>query len=440
MTAKKKPSTDRYTVGRTLGSTPYNNRARVRSSLKQDAVATVVDSKQINRKQSSSRSDKKSRSTLNTRNPNGTKSSDEARNDRPTPAQRVQPVDKKRFWSRKKIALLIFLIVLSPFLFIAAWDARNLSEASNKMFGSGNLLEAFVPTALAGSERGRVNVLVVGYSADDPGHAGANLTDSIMVLSMDTKDKKGYMLSIPRDMYVTIPGTGKAKINEAYQRGEAEGFTESGYSSGGIGLLQKTIKQSFGISTDYYAIINYSAVRDITNALDGITVDVQSKDPRGLFDPNFLPKEGGPLQLSNGPQKIDGETALKLTRARGATYGSYGFAQSDFDRTRHQQQVLVGIKQGLTWQMLLDPRENRTVLNAIAENVKTDVELNEVVPLFRLFNRIPSEDLQSINLRDVNGKNLLQSYTTSTGQSALIPAAGANDYSEIQAAIQSFSQ
>jgi anionic cell wall polymer biosynthesis LytR-Cps2A-Psr (LCP) family protein len=87
------------------------------------------------------------------------------------------------------------------------------------MFGSGSLFELASTQPLRGSERGRVNVLLIGYSVDDPGHPAAKLTDSLMVLSMSTSSHKGYILSIPRDLYVNIPGHGYAKINEAYQDG-----------------------------------------------------------------------------------------------------------------------------------------------------------------------------------------------------------------------------
>lgn len=345
----------------------------------------------------------------------------------------IEKVHKKR--SIKKIILIIITLLLIPVLIIGIWDATNLSRASKKMFDNGNLLAALMPTSLEGTERDRVNILVVGYSADDPGHAGANLTDSIMVVSLSTKNKTGYMLSIPRDLYVAIPDYGRAKINEAYQRGETNGFSESGYPAGGIGLLEKTISNSLEIPIDYYAIINYAAVRDTTDALGGITVNIQSTDPRGIYDPNFKPQEGGPLKLANGPQTVDGQTALRLSRARGSTAGAYGLAQSDFDRTKNQQQVLLGMKQALGPSVILDPRKNNDVLDAIASNVKTDIEINEVIPLYRLFNGVPEGQLQSVNLRDFNKQNLLASYTTPTGQSALIPAAGVNDYSDIQAAI-----
>jgi anionic cell wall polymer biosynthesis LytR-Cps2A-Psr (LCP) family protein len=144
--------------------------------------------------------------------------------------------------------------------------------------------------------------------------------------------------------------------------------------------------------------------------------------------------------LSNGPQNIDGQTALNLTRARGDAYGSYGFPLADFNRTEHQRQVFAAIKQQLNWKLVLDPRKNGQVFDAFAGNVKTDIELSEVRPLFQLFRSIPDDQLQSIALNKFKNVNLLRNYTTPYGQSALIPAAGVNDYSDIQNALEQLNQ
>lgn len=334
----------------------------------------------------------------------------------------------------------MLLLILIPFLVIGIWDFRNFSVASQKMFHSPTALPLLFPKPLDTASDGRTNILLIGYSADDPGHAGARLTDSILILSMNKDAKTGYMLSVPRDLYVDIPGYGAAKINEAYQAGEDMAFAEEGYSSGGIGMVEKVIGETFGMETQYHAIINYSAVRETVDALGGVTVTIQSPDPRGLYDPNFLPREGGPLQLANGPQTIDGATALKLSRARGATYGSYGFPLSDFNRTEHQRQVFAAILDKLSWKLVLDPRANGKIFDAAANHVQTDVTLPVVIPLYRLFNDIPLARLKSVGLREQNGTNLLSGYTTRSGQSALIPTAGINDYSEIQAFIQNLDR
>lgn len=344
--------------------------------------------------------------------------------------------EQKRWWTWKKGVLLFLLLLLTPFLVIGIWDLKNFSNASSKLFGTSNALGILAQTPPKSTDD-RTNILLVGYSVDDEGHAGATLTDSIMILSLNKKDNTGYMLNIPRDLYINIPGEGRAKINEAFQDGERSGFNEPGYPAGGIGLLEKTISEHFDIEIHNYVIINYAAVREIVDALGGIAVTIESPDPRGLYDPNFQPHEGGPLRLSNGQQKIDGQTALRLTRARGATYGSYGFPQSDFNRTQNQQKVLAAIKAELDWKLVLDPRKNGKLFNAAGNNIKTDIKLSEVIPVYRMFTNVPNDQLKSITLNNINGKNLLRSYRTPGGQSALIPAAGINDYSQIQEAIKS---
>jgi LCP family protein required for cell wall assembly len=336
------------------------------------------------------------------------------------PPVEVRP--KKRRFTWKRLFASIILGTLLFVIFIGAWDARNASAASAKMFGSANLFDVITPTSLKGSDKGRVNVLIVGYSVDDPGHPGARLTDSILLLSMSTTSHTGYMLSIPRDLYVKIPGNGSGKINEAY-------------GDGGMELLEQIIEDNFETHIDYYALLNYTAVRDTVNALGGVDVNIQSPDPDGLYDPNISPADGGPLKLSNGPQTINGQTALNLTRARGDAYNSYGFPLADFNRTEHQRQVFTAMKEKLTWKLILDPRKNGEVFNAFGNNVKTDLQLSEVRPLYKLFNGIPAEQLQSISLNKFNNINLLRSYTTPYGQSALIPAEGITDYSAIVKAL-----
>lgn len=351
--------------------------------------------------------------------------------DQEVPDEAEKPKGKRLRKLKWNFLLLAFFILFSSF-FILFLDARNFSRASNKMFGSGNLLELIKPTSLKGSDQGRVNVLVVGYSVDDPAHPGANLTDSIMLLSMNTSNHTGYMLSIPRDLYVKIPGHGYGKINEAYQ-------------DGGMALLEQIVSSDFQVPVNYYALVDYSAVRDTVNALGGISVNIQSPDPRGLFDPNISKVDGGPLQLSNGVQTINGQTALNLTRARGDPCGcgqyAYGFPQSDFNRTQNQRMVFTAIKDrlnnlGLTF--ILNPWKNGPIFNAMADNVKTDVKLSEVRPLYRLFTGIPSAQLKSESLNNLNGQNLLRG--TGYEGSTLSPTAGTYDFSQIQSAIQQLNQ
>lgn len=344
------------------------------------------------------------------------------------PRATVVAKPRRRLWT--KVLAIMLLLIIAAAAVLVVWDARNISKASQKLFGDGSVVALLEGGSLQTAANGRVNVLIAGYSADDPGHSGALLTDSIILLSMDPSAKTGYMLSIPRDLYVNIPGYGYAKINEAYV-------------DGGMPLLEKVVSKDFNVQINYDALINYAAVRGIVNALGGITVDINSPDGK-LYDPNRDWTTGGPLvDLPNGRHVLNGEQALDLTRARGdpTIYGTaVGFEQSDFQRTADQRLVFTAIKSKLNWKLVLDPRKNSKILNAVADNVKTDVPVSAAKHLFGIFNSIPDSRLKSLSLRELGGDNYLTGYTTVYGQSALVPAAGLDDYSQIQQALNTASQ
>lgn len=351
----------------------------------------------------------------------------------------ANPVKPKKNW--KKIWKRIFLTLFVVALLAGGWVGWKFVSNSAKIFGWDNLFGLFHKAKLDGEDEGRVNILLAGNSADDPGHGGAELTDSIMIASINTKDNTAFMLSIPRDLYVDIPGSGYAKINETYQDGEADGFHEAGYADGGMGLLQKVVSQNFGIKLHYYALVNYTALRDAVNAVGGITVNVQSSNPDGLYDPSLDLQTRKPLvDLRNGPQLLNGDQALGLARARGNSINAYGFPRGDFDRGQHQQWVLIGLKEkAASAGTLSNPLKVGKLFDSFGNNVKTDLELAEVRRAYDLSKKVPSSSVVSGALNDGQGEELLASYRTRTGQSALVPTAGVDDYSQIQAYVRELS-
>ncbi len=188
---------------------------------------------------------------------------------------------------RDKITLKRTVVTLALIiLVVGGWVGGKFAYNTHKVFG-GNLLSVLKPEKLKGEENGRVNILLAGNSADDIGHNGGQLTDSIMVISIDTKNNKAFLLSIPRDLYVEIGRSGHGKINEAYVDGEATKFSENDYPKGGMGQLEQVIEDSLGMKINYYALVNYNALKQAVDAVGGVDFNVQSKDPRGLYDPNI---------------------------------------------------------------------------------------------------------------------------------------------------------
>jgi LCP family protein required for cell wall assembly len=338
-----------------------------------------------------------------------------------------------RLWRPKRIILGTLIIGI----LIGGYVGGTFLYNTHKLFG-GSIFDVLSSATLKGQSSGRVNILLAGNSADDPGHDGADLTDSILLLSINTKTNQAFLLSIPRDLYVAIPGADHEKINDAYVVGQNDSFSQSGYPAGGMGLLEQVVSQDFGIPIDYYALINYAALKDAVNDVGGITVNIQSSDPRGLYDPSVDYATGGPLvKLSNGEHNLNGEEALDLARARGDAYGSYGFAASDFERTANQRLMLVALKQKAeTAGVLANPIKLSDLFNAVGGNVQTDLNLSDVRTLYTLTKSDTNSTIASLSLNNVNGTDLLANYTTYDGQSALVPAAGIDDYSQIQAYLQ----
>ena len=337
---------------------------------------------------------------------------------------------RRAFITKKRLILICQALILAA----GIWVGSKLLYNSIKVF-HGSVFSILTTTKLKGEDTGRVNILLAGNSADDPGHDGANLTDSIMVISIDVKNNTAFMLSVPRDLWVDIPGYGHAKINEAYVDGQAGSFNDPGFPKGGMGLLEQVIEQNLGIDINYYGLIDYNAFRDAVDAVGGIDVTIQSPDSRGLYDPNTDWVTHGPLvKLSNGVHHLTGEQALDLARARGDSYNSYGFPRSDFDRTEHQRQMLLALKNKiLSAGVLANPIALGSLFDSIGKNVQTDFTLSEARRLYDIGKNIDNASIQSEGLNDANGKNLLANYTSPGGQSALVPAAGIDDFSSIKA-------
>lgn len=349
----------------------------------------------------------------------------------------VRPGKTKRF--RQKFTLKRFVLTLVTIVVaIGLWVGGTFVYNAHKLFG-GNIFGVLHTTHLKGEDTGRVNILLAGNSADDAGHNGGQLTDSIMLLSIDTKNNKAFMLSIPRDLWVDIGDNGHQKINAAYPDGEDSDFSADGYPSGGMGQLEQVIEEDFGLSINYYALVNYTAFRDAVNAVGGIDITIASDNPYGIYDASIQDgTRNQPLvKLSNGVHHLNGIQALNLARARGDAYGSYGFAGSDFDRTMHQRQMLVALKtKAVSAGVITNPAKLTSLSNAIGNNVKTDMNISEFRRLYDLTKSIDGGALQSLSLNDVNGKNLLMSYAAPGGQSALAPAAGVDDFDDIQTFIK----
>jgi LCP family protein required for cell wall assembly len=151
-------------------------------------------------------------------------------------------------------------------------------------------------------------------------------TDTILLARIGPPGQPPAVLSIPRDLWVQIPGKGEDRINTAYVWGELG-------MGGGPALARKAVEENFGVRVDRVAVIDFSCFQAAVDAAGGVTIDV----PARLVDETYPAKDGGVMEVifEPGRQKVDGERALQYVRTRAP--------DSDFGRIRRQQQVLAAI-------------------------------------------------------------------------------------------------
>ena len=342
---------------------------------------------------------------------------------------------KRKKWTRKRKVLTSLLVVLIVLIGSATWFGGQIINDIDKVFHGNPFSDVqalFSSVKLKGENLGRVNILLAGDSADDPNHAGADLTDSIMVLSIDTQNHTAFEMSIPRDLWVYIPGVRSyQKINAA---NNVTGFQQSGYPAGGMGQLQQIVQTDFGIPIDYYALIDYTAFRDAVDAVGGISINIQSSDPRGIYD-SFTH-----LKLSNGIQNLTGQEALDLARARGdAPAGdiTYGIPSSDFTRTKYQREMLIALaSKAKSLGVITNPLKITSLFGALGNNVHTDLNLQDVLRLVQITKGLSPSSIGSYEYSSsLTGavQPLLTDYTDpASGQEALIPSAGVGNYGQLQ--------
>jgi LCP family protein required for cell wall assembly len=350
-----------------------------------------------------------------------------------------QPQKKSRRRFRKVTKRKVATVFLVLFLLFGAYFGIKIFMTSGKLF-SGNIFDLLGSGAtLKTDQYGRSNILVFGTSEDDPSHAdtGANLTDSIMLISIDQKTKNAVMISVPRDLWVKygeacISGY-EGKINVVYECG-ADGNNEKD----GAKKLMDVVGESYGVDIQYYAHINYTVVRDTVNAVGGVTVEIDSDDPRGILDRNFdwtCKFNCYLVKWPNGQAHLNGDQALALARARNAA-GGYGLGGGNFDREQYQQKIIVALKdKAASAGTLANPVAVSGILDALGENVRTNFSAGEVKTLISLAGDIPSSSIKRVSLVEP-GKVVLTTGNVS-GQSVVRPVAGLYDFSAIRQFVRS---
>jgi len=251
----------------------------------------------------------------------------------------------------------------------------------------------------------RVTILAMGLDARDTGPEATSTaarTDTMVVLSLDPVTKIASMLSIPRDLYVDIPGYGFDKINKAYFDGEANRL-----QIGGAGLAIQTVENLLGIPIDYYAIVDFNSFTTFVDTIGGINVyvpfDNMVVDPVGNHNTTIL---------NFGWNHLDGALALGFARARHTENG-------DFDRAARTQQVILAIRDqvlnlNLLPSLLLKAPQ---LWSQASSSVKTNLTMDQIIQLALI-----AKDLKRQNIRQgVIDNDQLLGIETINNEDTLIP-------------------
>jgi LCP family protein required for cell wall assembly len=225
----------------------------------------------------------------------------------------------------------------------------------------------------------RVSLLVMGLDYRDwQAGEGPPRTDTMILLTIDPVNRTAGMLSIPRDLWVNIPGYDYGRINTAYQLGEAYKLP-----GGGPQLASETVESLLGIKIDYYAQVDFGAFSRFIDEIGGVEVDVTEElklDPLG---------DGNTKKLKPGHYNLPGNLALAYVRLRKTEGG-------DFDRSQRQQQVIMGIRKRILEYNMLPMLISKApaLYNEISSGVHTNLGLDQAIRLAWLAIQIPEENIK----------------------------------------------
>jgi LCP family protein required for cell wall assembly len=307
--------------------------------------------------------------------------------------------------------LIAFLIiaVLTAFLtytnvrdFVSAWNITDLpgivvNPAADPTQSSPEVEQEIVapappvsaPDPVAWDGASRVNVLVMGLDYRDwVEGGGAPRTDTMILFSVDPITRTAGILSIPRDLWVTMPGFPEPdRINVAYRFGETYQLP-----GGGAELAMKTVEGVLGLKIDYYALVDFYSFEQFIDELGFIEIDV----PRNIW---VDPIDGETVKLKKGAHDLPGNLALAYARSRNTDGG-------DFDRADRQQQVIMAIRDRILSAEMLPRLVGRApiIYEQIASGIQTNLTLDQAIQLAWLAQQVPEENIKhgSIGAEHIN--------------------------------------
>lgn len=354
--------------------------------------------------------------------------------------RRIAKLARKPKNSKKRIIRWIIIALLAVMLVFGGYAAIRFIAAGNNIF-QGNLFDIFQSQPLKQDSGGRSNFLILGTSEDDVGHNGANLTDSMLVVSIDQKNKNMYMFSVPRDLYVEygmacISGY-SGKINAFFSCVSEDDTVEAEQDR--LSQTQKLVGDIFGLDIQYGIHVNHTVIKEAVDAVGGIDVKIEgSNGAPGILDRNFDWRCNYKCYLvkyDNGIQHLDGEHALFLSMARGDIAPTYGLGNSNFDREKNQQKILISLKdKAISTGTITNIGAVTKLIDSFGNNLRTNIQTKEIRTLMQVTGETKAQDIVSVGL--FGDDNPVVTTGGYNGASVVMPSAGIFNYTGIQAFIK----
>jgi LCP family protein required for cell wall assembly len=332
-----------------------------------------------------------------------------------------------RRWSlRTGLALVALTLIVGGFLLF-----KGILKV-NKVFKGGGVAPALAsdlrPELLKGEGDGRVNILLMGKGGT--GHAGADLTDTIIVASIDPINKTTTLVSIPRDLWVSTQGRGYSKINAVYANAKSRALYKDPKDKEkaereGIDAVQEVVSQVLGIPLHYYGMVDFDGFKQAVDIVGGVDITV----PKELAVTETLWDEASrkmyKLDVPAGLQHFDSMRALYFTRSRHTSL------RGDFDRAERQRLFIQALSQKiLSAGTYTNPLKISQLMSALGDHISTDLSINNALRIMQIGKSINLADMKSIGLADPPN-NYVRTDNVD-GQSVVRPTAGFGDYSAIQ--------
>jgi LCP family protein required for cell wall assembly len=302
--------------------------------------------------------------------------------------------------SRLCLILLMTAMVAAPWAAPAGWASADtpVPDATSTPVPDAMSTPVPAPTSLPVFLDHTENLLILG--TDQRGDGGSWRTDTIMVVAIDYQNQQVGIISIPRDLWVDIPGYGMARINQADYLGEARK-----YPGGGPALTGKLIQEVFGIPTQHWVRLKYYGLPRLVDTLGGVTVHLDCPLFERTPDP-AVPGRYLDWSLPAGDVTLDGATAKK--------FATYRYLTNDSGRARRQQQLIWAIRdRALQLDMVPKIPELWAALSSV---FSTDLSLLDVVRLARLGAALQPGTVHSLVL----GMEVMANYITPSGAWVLL--------------------